>query len=470
MPKWPRSRWRIPAPDVDLALARTRADRDRVIDLLRAWSISVVVAGHAVMAVVVWRDSVPRLGNTLASYQWLQPATWILQVLPIFFMVGATANGYSWDSACAKRTPYPTWIWHRTQRLLRPVIPYVAVMAGSGFLIGWLGDPRTAAPLLTLTTQLLWFLGAYLWVTAATPWFIRLRDTGARSMIVALMCTVALVDYLRLVQHVSAVLGLINFLAVWMLAGVLGVHLGRPLPAVRALTVVVVGLAANVLLVGFGPYPVSLVGMPGEDVSNMDPPTLVLVVHTFVLFAAISLLRPWLARLAARPNVWRATVAVNMLMMTIYLWHLPVLTALTFTEHALGWERPTVWDDIIGPSPAPGFWLWTALHLGAFGLGLLLTIRITWTAEYAKLPWWDTEATRSIARPKAAAVVAIALLGLGISVISAAGLVGFPLRVVDYEGVPFNSGVAALMLLTGVWLLRRAGHRTQASADITATS
>lgn len=464
------ARLRIPAPDVERALRQTAAGRDRVIDLLRAWSICVVVAGHALMAVVVWREGVPRLGNTLASYVWLQPTTWLLQVLPIFFMVGATANGYSWDSALRKQMPYATWIWRRTQRLLRPVIPYVAIMAGMGFLIGWLGDPRAAVPLLTLTTQLLWFLGAYLWVTAATPWFVQLRESGARSVVLALLCIVATVDYLRLVQGASAAFGLINFLAVWMLAGVLGVHLGRPLRALTASAVVAAGLATNLLLVAFGPYPVSLVGMPGDEVSNMDPPTLVLVVHTFMLFGAISLLRPLLERAVAQPLVWRGAVAVNMFMMTIYLWHLPVLTALTLAEHTLGWERPTAWSGAIGPTPASGFWMWTVLHLAVFTLGLLTTWRIAWIAEYARLPWWDVDAPRSIAHPRAAAVGGIALLGLGISMVSAAGLVGFPLREVEYEGVPFNSGIAVLVLMLGVWLLRRAGAPTQVSVDIRATS
>lgn len=451
-----RSRVHIPAPDVRRAVELTPPDRDRVIDLLRAWSILVVVGGHAVMAVVVWRDAVPRLGNTLASYEWLQPATWLLQVLPIFFMVGATANGYSWESAQRRTLPYATWLWHRTQRLLRPVIPYVAIMAITGFLIGWWGDPRTAAPLLTLTTQLLWFLGAYLWVTAATPWFLRLRSRGAAVALLVLLTIVAGIDFLRLALDAPAALGLINFLAVWMIAGLLGVHLGEGLPRIGAVAVVAGGLSVNAALVAFGPYPISLVGMPGAAVSNMDPPTLVLVVHTCVLFGVISLLRPALARVVRIPVVWRGTVAVNMLMMTIYLWHLPVLTALTFAEHTLGWERPTSWSDTIGPAPASGFWPWTIVHLAVFVLGLLVTLRFTWIAEYAKLPWWDSDARHGSNHPRALAIVGVALLGLGVSVISAAGLVGFPLRVVDYESVPFNSGVAVAMLGVGVWMLRRA--------------
>lgn len=453
---WRRSRLHVPKPDVSRALAAVPESRNRVVDVLRAWSISVVVAGHAVMAVVVWRDGSPQLGNTLASYPALQWLTWVLQVLPVFFMVGATANSYSWQSAQTRHEPYATWLWHRVRRLLRPVIPYVAILSGWGFLVGQFGDVRTAAPLLTLTTQLLWFLGAYLWVTAATPWFISLRGRSVLSVSVGLLLLVGAIDFVRLVADGPAALGLINFVAVWMLAGVFGVHLSDDVSRIHAAVLAIAALSIDLLLVTVGPYPVSMVGMPGASLSNMDPPTLVLAVHTVTLFAFALLLRDWLTRVAQRPHVWRATVAVNMLMMTIYLWHLPVLTAITVLEHALGWERPTLWLTDTGAIPRAGFWWWTVPHLLAFGFALLATIRVTWVGEYAKLPWWDAEPKRRGEASTTQAVTGIVLIGLGISVVSATGLVGFPTRIVDYEGVPFNSGFALAMLIAGVLMLRRA--------------
>jgi len=141
-----------------------------------------------------------------------------------------------------------------------------------------------------------------------------------------------------------------------------------------------------------------------------------------------------------------------------------VLTALTFVEHTLGWERPTVWMGAIGPGPGAGFWPWTLLHLAAFVVALVTLLRFAWIAEYARLPWWDGEAAHGVARAVAVAVAGVVLVGLGISVIAAAGLVGFPLRVTEYEGVPFNSGVAMLMCVAGIVLLRRAGRVPDALA------
>lgn len=448
-------RSRIPAPDVDRALTHVAGDRDRVLDLLRAWSIVVVVAGHALMAVVMWRDGIPRLGNTLATYGWLHPATWFLQVLPIFFMVGATANGHSWHSAQRRKERYAVWVWHRTQRLLRPVIAYVAVMALVGFSAGGLGDPRTAEPLLQLTTQLLWFLGAYLWVMALTPVLVRLGNGHTWIAVAVLLSVVGAVDVVRFGLDGSPAWGLVNFLTVWMLAGVLGVRLGRPLQRRLAAAILLGALATNLLLVAYADYPVSLVGMPGAEVSNMDPPTIVLLVHCVALFALVVLLRPLLERWVQRPRVWRATVAVNMLMMSVYLWHLPVLTALTWAEHLLGLERPMRWVPPIGPSPLAGFWPWTIVHLALFGVLLLLVLRVVWVLEYTRLPWWDAELAPRPPAPAWLAALGVALAGVGISVISATGLTGFPVRVIEYEGVPFNGGVAVALLAVGIALIRR---------------
>lgn len=446
---------RIPAPDVDRALSMVSGSRDRVIDLLRAWSMTVVVAGHALMAVVLWRGGYPHLGNTLAATPWLHPITWLLQVLPIFFMVGATANGYSWQAARREQQRYSVWVWHRVQRLLRPVISYLGIMALIGFTVGGLGDPRTAAPLLTLSTQLLWFLGAYLWVMAATPMLLVLADRHATVTIAGLVTIVAAIDFERLHRGGSAAWGLLNFFAVWLLAGVLGVLLGRGIPGTRAWWMVLGSLAVNITLVTRAGYPVSLVGMPGARISNMDPPTLVLLVHCCTLFGLIVLLRSWLSALVERPRVWRATVTMNMLMMTVYLWHLPVLTALTLVEHMLGWERPVGWREPIGPMPLYGFWPWTILHLAVFFALLIAVLRVTWIFEYARIPWWDSTPRPATGRPDWWAAVGVALLGVGISVISATGLTGFPTRVTEYQGVPFNSGVAVLLMACGIVLARR---------------
>src|SRR5436309_9377389 len=103
-------------------VARTPADRDRVVDLVRASALLVVVAGHSFMAMVEFDGTTVRLSNTLAQAPALQILTWVLQIMPLFFAAGAWANALSYRHA----TSYPVWISGRARRLLRPVLAYVA--------------------------------------------------------------------------------------------------------------------------------------------------------------------------------------------------------------------------------------------------------------------------------------------------------------------------------------------------------
>src|SRR5690606_32973248 len=98
-------------------------------------------------------------------------------------------------------------------------------------------------------------------------------------------------------------LALVDVLLVWAVpyaigllyadarAGVRVVRRGRVVPVAvlpRPFVLVGVGLAAAALaalLVAVGPYPVSLVGMPGDAMSNLGPPTAPVVLHAVALGA-----------------------------------------------------------------------------------------------------------------------------------------------------------------------------------------
>ena len=151
------------------AAAETPEGRDRVIDGIRAFAIVGVVFGHLLMGLVLWKDGVPFAGNLLASSVPLQLLTWVLQVMPFFFIAGGAANLLSWQSAKQRHLPYHMWVWNRVRRLLKPIIMYMAVMAPLGALLYKLTMPAVATPLLALATQLLWFVGIYMLITALTP-------------------------------------------------------------------------------------------------------------------------------------------------------------------------------------------------------------------------------------------------------------------------------------------------------------
>src|SRR4051812_23244017 len=111
----------------DLAAA-TPASRDRYIDLLRVASLGVVVLGHWLMAVVViGANGVPKADNLLAVLPALQPVTWLLQVMPVFFLVGGFSHATAWDSVRRRGGGYADFVRSRAGRLLRPTAVFVGL-------------------------------------------------------------------------------------------------------------------------------------------------------------------------------------------------------------------------------------------------------------------------------------------------------------------------------------------------------
>lgn len=74
---------------------RTPPQRERYVDLLRALAILIVVLGHWMVIVVT--GGARRLDgfSALEVLSWGRPITWLVQVMPVFFMVGGFANAAS---------------------------------------------------------------------------------------------------------------------------------------------------------------------------------------------------------------------------------------------------------------------------------------------------------------------------------------------------------------------------------------
>ena len=83
------------------------------------------------------------------------------------------------------------------------------------------------------------------------------------------------------------------------------------------------GLAAA--LVAFGPYPLSMIGMPGAAVSNMAPPTVALLAVGVGQIGLALALRRWIVSFAGWPGVSRVLGWAGGRMMTLYLWHMSAL-------------------------------------------------------------------------------------------------------------------------------------------------
>ncbi|MFB6909044.1 acyltransferase family protein [Streptomyces sp. P11-1] len=451
----------------------TPATRDRYVDLLRVGSLAVVVLGHWMMAAVT-PDGV---GNLLAVVPALQPLTWLLQVMPVFFFVGGFSHALSYRSLLRKRpegsaasadSVYAAFLRARLQRLLRPTMVFVLVWGILALLVQLLGGGGGLTGVtLRLVTQPLWFIGIYLAMVAFTPPLLRLHERYGWGAFAGLAGAAAAVDVLRFAAGVPYV-EFLNFAFVWLAVHQLGFLRadgrlgagsasgtgpvsGTGLRALRSLRVPALlaggGLIGAVVLVAAGPYPLSMVGMPGEKVSNMAPPTLALLAHGLWLVGAVELLRAPAARLLARPRAWRTVVAANGVAMTAFLWHLTAMLGVYGALLAL---------DVPLPEPATAaWWAQTPLRLAAAAALTAALVAAFRTFERPASPSATTPAPGS--GPLAALGATLCLLGvLGLSMVGLGGLLEG--RTALLIAIPVSAPAAVAMTLGGWLLVERAGR------------
>nr|WSU74124.1 acyltransferase [Streptomyces anulatus] len=440
----------------------TPATRDRYVDLLRVASLGAVVLGHWLMAAVT-PDGV---GNLLALVPALQPLTWLLQVMPVFFFVGGFSHALSYRSLLRKRpepasgaaadSVYSAFLRARLQRLLRPTMVFVLVWGAAALLVQLLGGGGGLTGVtLRMVTQPLWFIGIYLAMVAFTPPLLKLHERYGWGAFAGLAGAAVAVDVLRFAAGVPYV-EFLNFAFVWLAVHQLGFlradgRIRRPALLAGA------GLVTAGALVAFGPYPLSMVGMPGEKVSNMAPPTLALLAHGLWLVGAVELLRAPAARLLERPRVWRTVVAANGVAMTAFLWHLTAMFGVYGAMLAL---------DVELPAPASAAW-WAQVPLRiAFAAALTAGLVAAFRAfeRPASAPRGAAGATG--AGPLAALGATLCLLGatlcllgvLGLSMVGFGGLLDG--RTALLIAIPVSAPAAVAMTLGGWLLVERAGRGT----------
>lgn len=435
----------------------TPATRDRYVDLLRVASLGAVVLGHWLMAAVT-PDGV---GNLLAVVPELQPLTWLLQVMPVFFFVGGFSHALSYRSLLRKRpegaegSVYSAFLRARLQRLLRPTMVFVLVWGAAALLVQLLGGGGGLTGVtLRMVTQPLWFIGIYLAMVAFTPPLLRLHERYGWGAFAGLAGAALAVDVLRFAAGVPYV-EFLNFAFVWLAVHQLGFlradgRIRRPALLAGA------GLVTAGALVAFGPYPLSMVGMPGEKVSNMAPPTLALLCHGLWLVGAVELLRAPAARLLERPRVWRAVVAANGVAMTAFLWHLTAMFGVYGALLALDAELPE-----------PGSAAWWAQVPLRLALAAALTAGLVAAFRAFERPASTAPGSPGAAGagPLAALGATLCLLGvLGLSMVGFGGLLDG--RTALLIAVPVSAPAAVAMTLAGWLLVERAGRGTGVRAGL----
>ena len=357
----------------DLA-ATTPAHRDRYVDLLRAGAILVVVVGHWVVIAVTATDG--RLGwvSLLTVQPWTHPLTWLVQVMPVVFLVGGYANAASWAAHHGRGGGAAAWVRGRALRLLRPTAAFLTVLLAGHLTATALGvEASVTATAVAAAASSLWFLVVYLAVVGVAPVLLAAdRRWGLAAAAVA-AGVVGAGDAARLLTGAASA-GAASYLVAWAAMHQLGVawHAGRLTRDRRpAVALLAGGFAALLLMTVPGPYGVTMVGgAPPPELTNTAPPTLALLALACAQTGVVLLLRGAADRWLARRRVWLAVVAVNAVALTVYLWHLvPVVVA----GHAL---------VVTGVFPQPdigsaGWWVLRVPWLALLAVLLLGIVAVT---------------------------------------------------------------------------------------------
>ncbi len=366
------------ASDLGALADATPATRDRYVDFLRAVSIGVVVIGHWTIALISWDDGLIRATSAVGKAPGLWLATWVCQVMPVFFFVGGYANLVAYDSARRRGASTLDFMRDRARRLLLPASALLGVWAlvqvvlhltdtgaASGPTIGGVELLRGVRPPgQTIPFGPLWFLAVYLVVVCLSPATIALHRRFRWAVPIVMVLGTIVSDAVGFLGEQDGIRYL-NVVFVLLLPHQLGHFYGDgsvdrwPRRALGAMVVVGLGglvLATNPWLwraagderftwfPGIGHYPRSLLGTDVESVSNAYPPTICFMLVGFWLIGLVLLLRPRLTAWLQRPGPWKATIAGNAWIMTLFLWHMTayLLAILLLWPVGLGQEtEPT---------------------------------------------------------------------------------------------------------------------------------
>jgi fucose 4-O-acetylase-like acetyltransferase len=305
--------------------------RDRTVDALRAVAILGVVLGHWLVSAVVadpYRISEVHGESPLSYAHWLVPLSWFLQTLGPFFFAG----GYAAAKSLARRPP-GTWLRTRIWRLVRPVLSFAVVWVPALLLLAFVGAPaRTSHVIESLVTHPLWFLLAYLVLTVLSPCLIKVGPW----LILPAIALVALSDALR-GSGLPAWLALVTVPVGWAVPYLLGIALAENrLGRWAGPLLLGLGVAGGAILILALGYPASAVGVPGDNFSNLDPPSLFAMALAFTQIGVFLLVRRKLTSLLNHSIVWMPILMLNLAAMTIFVWHQTALLFVTFAGMLAG--------------------------------------------------------------------------------------------------------------------------------------
>lgn len=346
-----------PVRALDHLVAATPDSRDRVVDAVRALCIVVVILWHWTLSVTYRTpDGSLVMSNPIHEISGAWAATWVLQVMPLFFVVGGYANLAAYERTQSARR----FVADRLRRLLYPAGAWAAVwVIAEGAAAALPGEHRWMWQWFPGYLVPLWFLAVYAATIALVPVTASLhRRAGATTLtsLAVLIAAGTLLAHTGWSDWVTAAL-------VWIFCHQLGYAWrgwdlsARPW-AVRA-AVPVAGLGALVALTFGAGFPRSMVATVGAPESNMFPTTAVIAALAVFQLGLVILCAPVAQRMLRRPAWWRPVVAVNAVAMTVFVWHMTAYLAVVWLYETTGatllaqptaqwWAQRWLW--LVGPA------------------------------------------------------------------------------------------------------------------------
>jgi surface polysaccharide O-acyltransferase-like enzyme len=384
--------------------------RNLAVDLYRVSGVVLIVLGHWLAGSVTYHDGYFGRQNPLVDQPWTQWLTWIFQAVPTFFLVAGYAGAVSWthrrDTEDVSRQ---TWLRHRLARVLGPTTVYVGLVSAVVVVLDLRHIAGSTLEYAGWAVAMhLWFLAVYLVVVALTPVAIAAQRRWGLLVPAVLAVGVVAVDAVSLGGHLPH-LRLLNYLLCWGALYQLGIAWHDGLLAGRRPALLAGGSAVGLaLLIVLGPYPVSMIGVPGQSLQNTDPPSTAMLAFGCAQAGLVITLAPALNRALRAGFVQRLLTTANSNVMALYLWHMIPVVIVAIVGYPAG----------LLPQPVEGTAEWWFARLEWVVILTLVTVvemvLLYWGRRFfaAPLGMLGTSLTDRWAEPIMLAGAAMAAYGL----------------------------------------------------------
>jgi hypothetical protein len=322
-------------------VSATPETRDRVVDAARALSIVIVTLWHWTLSLTYRNaDGDLVMPNPIDAVPggWL--ATWILQIMPVFFLVGGYANLAGWQRTRTNKDPAGRFVADRLRRLSVPTAVWAGVwLAGELIAAALPGPHRWMWQWFPGYLTPLWFLAVYSLLIVTVPVTATLHARHAAGTLTALAGLIAAGSVLSRSVGLAWAAWVTHGL-VWVFCHQLGYawrtwQLGRRPPAQR-LAVTGAGLLTLIVLTAFAGYPRSMVGTVIDAESNIFPANAAIAALAVFQLGLLVLITPAATRLLRRPRVWKPVVALNLVAITVFVWHMTAYLIALWIYERLG--------------------------------------------------------------------------------------------------------------------------------------